>query len=242
MNSLTRRAASPGRGASVFHLPALSLALALPAQSALVVDDFDDGPIVVVSSGTSSSDTVAASVTGGFRSITVEAQPSLGTSTAEVAPSGLPGLLDVANNIPPSRVTLLYDGDGAGLFGLGAGDFSGETRFELAMATLQLPDPGDTLSASIRVTDADGDSSQVTRVLGLPFVTPTSYFFNFAEYSGLVDFARLDAIEVVFDSGDDDSLDFQVERVEAVPEPSAFALLAGALIPFWLRRRRSGAS
>ena len=205
-----------GRVLRILILGALGLVSAAKAQTS--IDHFDDGLVYVSSFGTPVTETVTATVAGGYRTVTVEAL-SAGLTSAQVDPVNLPGLLDVASNLPSSRTSLLYDANGDGLIFAGAGDFGQESAFELTMASLQLPDPGDELEVSILVVDETGNSGQVTHVFTSSFLTNTSVVYSFADYSPAVDFSRLDSIEVIFDTGIADGVDYQVDGIIAVPEP-----------------------
>ena len=113
---------------------AVVLALtAAPASGAgLMIDDFVDGLISldVVAPG-AGSQAVAASVPGGTRSIEV-VNTGLGLTHAEVVglDAYIETVLDVADTLTPSVVTLGYNTSGAG-------DFSAYDAFEIEIDELQ---------------------------------------------------------------------------------------------------------
>lgn len=221
---------------------AIVLALtAAPASGAgLMIDDFVDGLVSldVVAPGTSTLSMPAASVPGGTRSIEV-VNTGLGLTHVEVVGLDvyIETVLDVADTLTPSVVTLGYNTSGAG-------DFSAYDAFEVAFDELQF-EAGGALSAEIRVSDAGGSASRAlvlnTEIIDNAVDPDVTYSFPFSEFTGApIDWSNLTRIEVVFDTLGNENVDYRIESIAAVPEPSAWWLLAlGAGAAF--RRRRHAA-
>ncbi len=219
----------------------LALSAAPASGAGLMIDDFVDGlvspPLEVVAPGTGSQ-AVAASVPGGTRSIEV-VNTGIGLTKVEVAGLDvyIETVLDVADTLTPSVVTLGYNTSGAG-------DFSAYNAFEVAFDELQF-EAGGALSAEIRVSDAGGSASRSlvlnTEIIDNALDPDVTYSFPFSEFVGApIDWSNLTSIEVVFDTLAYQNVDYRVESITAVPEPSAWWLLAlGAGAAF--RRRRHAA-
>lgn len=234
------------RRSTALFVPVAALALLAGVTTApgiiLMVDDFADGNIEVLNADLvigSKFGSVSATVSGGTRDLEVRVTaPNLGLTRAQVNTAAfIETVLDVANNSPPSIVTLGYDANGVGLNNAGAGNFSAYNAFIVTMNEAQLA--GGAMSAAVRVTDSASRTSTLAVQLTTDITSDTSFSFPFASFVGApIDFAQLRSIEVIFDTLSNPNIDYQVESIQAIPEPTAWCLLSCAAGTALLRRRR----
>lgn len=213
---------------------AATLVLGLAASQAqavpFIIDDFSDFQKVTVNTNTTPdtvANTVAGSMLGGFRTITVNRVSGLGETHASVNEFGGQAL-EVSNTAGiNSDVSVLWNANGAGLGGVdltvaGVNDY-------LSMNVL-------TIDLSVNVSFTLVDSLANTFTSGPTFFPGPGVFqvdLNQFTVGGGVDVTDIESITMFLSSTDtawDGTVDFVETNVKFVPVPAPLALMAIGLL------------
>jgi hypothetical protein len=217
------------------------VSLAVPGSAAILIDDFsvNQTALSIISGTTNSGVVTGASSIGGARNITLTVTTENAPNTASVVVAG--GTLDYSNSVGVASIlTVIWDGGTDAVLtpnGFAPVDLTqgGSNNF-VRVSTF-----GDlALASQLTLWSGAGNLANYDFVLpsGAGFVdlsiaAPTSTIGSFSATG--VTAARL-IINGVANS--DRSIDF-IEAGSAIPEPSTFAMLGGALVLIGLVRRRS---
>jgi len=246
------------------------LLAATPAAEAIVLDDFslpDPGHVTFMPDSPSHPNTAlveqnAANVVGGQRDVFIETfgQPqilSAGLIVGYDDDFDLAALQVATFGNPGTSVTLQYDGfDPPGA--------SGAQLFNVRNMTIDLTDDGLDSQLLLKMFSSDGADPagldlQITATnptlgsttLATPHfipneVAPFEYVVPFSDFTTPTPntfFRQIDSLTFVFNGDGTPNVDYEVDSISTIPEPSVLWLLGGSVLAAavavrWRRRRR----
>lgn len=221
------------------------------SQGAILIDDFNTVQTITVTSGganpkTATSSSAAPFAIGGTRDFIVTRVGGLSTITTSSNPFGGGAFYHESGSATTGSTTIYYDGtadallDTDGLGGVNLTDVTGlgyAFFFENVLADLGA-------FIGIRVYSDSGDpleysEASTTVPVGGAFTDITVPFSIFTSGpNGPADFSSVGAIEITIGNGSIPSLDFQMDSITIIPESSSTALLLGAGLLAFRRKRR----
>lgn len=227
-------------------ITAAVLWLAAPGPaSAILIDDFTDNDVSLVTpeNGQASAVVNSATALGGEREMVLTASGGWAAIIPDVE-----GILQIQSGGATSTLLLTYDGDEPDATALSNFNATGLGGMDLSDGQFELrTHASGPFSATFRVF-TDAENSSVASVTLTPGTSGTfeTFFVSADDFVGTADLSNVGALQIEFQTEGECSLTYdfiQTGSVSVIPEPSSLALLGvGALGFFGCRHRRKGAT